>query len=116
MHALPSGMPHWFGPPPPQICGEVQLPHWRMLPHPSLMAPQLAPLVAHVTSPQPELASFAASDPPPRLNPEPSVRVASRVPPSPEAPPTVYPVVVETPLPQAADASPTSVARSKNAR
>jgi hypothetical protein len=41
MQPPPSGMPHWFGtPPPPQVCGHTQLPHTAVMPpQPSLWAP-----------------------------------------------------------------------------
>ena len=35
-------------PPPPQVCGAAQVPHWRTLPQPSPTGPQLAPSCAHV--------------------------------------------------------------------
>jgi hypothetical protein len=41
--------PQWFGmPPPPQVAGAVQVPHMSGPPQPSLAAPQLYPIIAHV--------------------------------------------------------------------
>jgi hypothetical protein len=56
----PSAAPHVFPeqtgvqpqtlavPPPPQLCGDVQLPHERFPPHPSERVPQFFPCAAHV--------------------------------------------------------------------
>ena len=38
-------------PPPPQVCGAVQVPHWTMPPQPSPMGPQLALAEAQVRRP-----------------------------------------------------------------
>jgi hypothetical protein len=46
-------------PPPPQLWGGVQAPHWRMPPQPSLTGPQLAPSVAQVRRPQPPPSGLA---------------------------------------------------------
>jgi hypothetical protein len=45
-------VPHSFGrPPPPQVWGAVQVPHWSMPPQPSAIIPQLAPAELQVTWP-----------------------------------------------------------------
>ncbi|HUB06769.1 MAG TPA: hypothetical protein VMB50_07205, partial [Myxococcales bacterium] len=80
----PSWPPQTLGwPPPPQVSGAWQLPHWRTPLQPSPMGPQLAPTEAQLRRPQPPSLGPPVEPPPPVLLP----------------PPVVMPPLVEPPLP-----------------
>jgi hypothetical protein len=50
---VPVGAAHTLGlPPQPQHCGDVQVPHWMRLPHPSATGPQFLPSEAQVPGTQ----------------------------------------------------------------
>ena len=54
VHDAASGYPHWPGtPPPPQVCGDVQVPQLSRLPQPSPAGPQVMLCAAHVCAWQP---------------------------------------------------------------
>jgi hypothetical protein len=54
-------------PPPPQTCGSVQSPHWRMFPQPSPIGPQLAPACWHERGVHGGTPHWFAVPPPPHV-------------------------------------------------
>src|SRR5262245_1456778 len=63
-----EGAPHWLAtPPPPQVAGDVQVPHERMPPQPSPTAPQIAPACAHVRGVHGGTPHWLAAPAPPQL-------------------------------------------------
>jgi hypothetical protein len=60
-------------PPPPHVSEPLQLPHWSVLPQPSLIAPQFLPWAVQVVGVQALPPHTFAVPPPPQVWPEPHV-------------------------------------------
>ena len=60
-------------PPPPQLSVPLQLPHWSVLPQPSLIAPQFLPWAAQVVGVQVPAPQTLGVPPPPQVWPEPQL-------------------------------------------
>ena len=65
-------LPQTLGiPPPPQVSVPLQLPHWSVVPQPSLIAPQFFPCAAQVVGVQVLAPQTLGVPPPPQVSPAP---------------------------------------------